>query len=152
MTPPCLGGGLQRFGRNYDMLFMCWTSSLVGEELSVWGSSHFCSAVQIILLLPFGATARCGLSPVEQYLSIFPYLSPTLSIFSLPALENLFLLLLFILSWVFLFVSILPVLEWRSFWASYPPPFSPGEPANLSFASLSILLYFLLYVQIIQNM
>jgi hypothetical protein len=40
----------------------------------------------------------------------------------------------------------LPVLEWRSFWASYPPPpFSPGDPANLSFAPLSILLYFLLY-------
>jgi len=58
-----------------------------------------------------GATARCGLWPVEQYLSICPYLSPTLSIFSLPALEDLFLLLLFILSWVFLFVSSLPVLE-----------------------------------------
>jgi len=39
-----------------------------------------------------GATARCGLWPVEQYLSIFPYLSPILSIFSLPALEDLFLL------------------------------------------------------------
>jgi len=49
-----------------------------------------------------GDTARCGLWPVEQYLSIFPYLSPTLSIFSLPALEDLFLLLLSILSWVFL--------------------------------------------------
>jgi hypothetical protein len=58
-----------------------------------------------------GATTRCGLWPVEQYLSIFPYLSPTLSIFSLPALEDLFLLLLFILSWVFLFVSSLPILE-----------------------------------------
>ena len=33
-----------------------------------------------------GATARCGLWPVEQYLSICPYLSPTLSIFSLPTL------------------------------------------------------------------
>jgi hypothetical protein len=44
-------------------------------------------------------------------MSIFPYLSPTLSIFSLPALEDLFLLLLSILSWVFLFVSSLPVLE-----------------------------------------
>jgi hypothetical protein len=30
-----------------------------------------------------------------------------------------------------------PVLEWRSFWVSYPPPFSPGDPANLSFAPLS---------------
>jgi hypothetical protein len=58
-----------------------------------------------------GTIARCGLWPVEQYLFIFPYLLPTLSIFSLPALEDLFLLLLFILSWVFLFVSSLPVLE-----------------------------------------
>jgi hypothetical protein len=58
-----------------------------------------------------GATARCGLWPVEQYLSIFPYLSPTLSIFSLPTFEDLFLLLLSILSWVFLFVSSLPVLK-----------------------------------------
>ena len=32
-----------------------------------------------------GATARCGLWPVEQYLSICSYLSPTLSIFSLPS-------------------------------------------------------------------
>ena len=92
-----------------------------------------------------GTTARCGLWPVEQYLSICPYLSPTLSIFSLPALEDLFPLLLTIFSWVFLFVSSFPVLEWRSFWASYPPPFSPGDPANLCFARLSILLYFLLY-------
>jgi len=92
-----------------------------------------------------GATARCGLWPVEQYLSIFPYLSPALSIFSLPTVEDLFPLLLSNLSWVFLFVSSLPVLEWRSFWASYPPPFSPGDPVNLSFAPLSILLYFVLY-------
>ena len=95
-----------------------------------------------------GATARCGLWPVEQYFSIFPYLSPTLSIFSLPSLEDLSLLLLSILSWVFLFILSLPVLEWRSFWASYPSPFSPGDPANLSFAPLSILLYFLLYSKI----
>jgi hypothetical protein len=45
-----------------------------------------------------GATARCGLWPVEQYHSIFSYLSPTLSIFSLPTLEDLFLLLHFL--WV----------------------------------------------------
>jgi len=44
-----------------------------------------------------------------------------------------------------LFVSSVPVLERRSFWASYPPPFSPGDPAHLSFVPLSILLYFLLY-------
>ena len=80
-----------------------------------------------------GATARCGLWPVEQYLSILPYLSPTLSIISLPALEDLFLLvlLLYVLSWVFLFVSSLPVLEWRSFWASYPPPILSRWPSQL---------------------
>jgi hypothetical protein len=58
-----------------------------------------------------GATARCGFWPVEQYLSIFYFLSPTLSILSLPALEDLFLLLLSILSLAFLFVLSLPVLE-----------------------------------------
>jgi len=94
---------------------------------------------------PSGATARCGLWLVEKYLSICPYLSPTLSIFSLPTFEDLFPLLLSIFSWVFLFVSSLPVLEWRSFGASYPP-LSPGDPASLSFAPLSILLYFLLYL------
>ena len=81
-----------------------------------------------------GATVRCGLWPVEQYLSVCPYLSPTLSVFSLPALEDFFPLLLSILSWVFLFVSSLPFLEWKSFWVPYPPPFSPRDPANLSFA------------------
>jgi hypothetical protein len=41
----------------------------------------------------------------------FSYLPPTLSIFTPPALEDLFLLLLFIFSWVFPFFSSLPVLE-----------------------------------------
>ena len=77
-----------------------------------------------------GATARCGLWPVEQYPSVLSYLSPTLSIFSLPALEDLFLLLLSILSWAFPFVWSLPVLEWRSSGASYPPPFSLGDPTQ----------------------
>jgi hypothetical protein len=58
-----------------------------------------------------GTTARCGLWPVEKYPSIFSYLSPTLSIFSLLALEDLFLLPLFIFSWVFPYVSSIPVLE-----------------------------------------
>jgi len=116
----------------------CWKSSYVWSE----GSFSFDTLQSSSSV---GATTRYGLWPVEQYVSIFSYLSPTLSIFSLPALEDLFLLLLSILSWGFLFVLSLPVLEWRSFWASYPPPFSPGDPANLSFAPLSILLYFLLY-------
>jgi hypothetical protein len=58
-----------------------------------------------------GATARFGLLPVEKYLSICLYLSPSLSIFSLPTLEDLFPLLLSFFSWVFLFISSLPVLE-----------------------------------------
>ena len=91
-----------------------------------------------------GTTAHCGLWTVEQYPSIFSYLPPTLSIFSLPPLEDFFLLPLSIFSWVFLFFSFLPVLEWRSFWASYPPPFSLGNITSLPFALLSISLYFLL--------
>ena len=99
-----------------------------------------------------GATAPCGLWPVEQYLSICPYLSPTLSFFSLPKLEDLFPLLLSILSWVFLFVSSLPVLECRSFWASCPPPFSPGDgkrhrEANCCFSSFCETRLLLLYCQ-----
>ena len=92
---------------------------------------------------PIATTAHCGLWPVKQYPSILPYLSPTLSIFSLPALEDLYLLPLSILPWVFPFISSLPVLGWRSFWASYPPLFPPGDLTSLPFALLSILLYFL---------
>ena len=91
-----------------------------------------------------GTTAHCRLWPVEQCPSIFLYLPPTLSFFSLPALEDLFLLPLSIFSWVFPFFSSLPFLEWRSFWASYPHPLSLGDLTSLSFALLSILLYFLL--------
>ena len=90
-----------------------------------------------------GTTAHCGLWPVEQCPSIFSYLPSTLSIFSLPAFEDLFVLPLSIFSWVFSFFSSLPVLEWRSIWAFYPPPFSPGDLTILSFALLSILLYLL---------
>ena len=39
-----------------------------------------------------GTTAHCGLWPVEQNPSIISHLPPTLSTFSLPALEDLFLL------------------------------------------------------------
>jgi hypothetical protein len=64
-----------------------------------------------LLLFSIGTTARCGLCPVDQCPSIFSYLSTTLSIFSLLALEDLFLLPLSIFSWVFPYVSSLPVLE-----------------------------------------
>ena len=66
----------------------------------------------LVLLLPsIGTTAHCGLWPVEQCPSTFSYLPQTLSIFSLPTLEDLFLLPLSIFSWVFPFFSSLPVLE-----------------------------------------
>ena len=58
-----------------------------------------------------GTTAHCELWPVEQCPSIFSYLPPTFSIFSLSALEDLFLLPLSIFSWVFPFFSSIPVLE-----------------------------------------
>ena len=99
----------------------------------------------LLLLLPLALQPAVGFGLSNNTSPFFPYLSPNLSIFSLPALEDLFLLLLSILSWIFLFISSLPVLQWRSFWASCPPPFSPGGPTNLSFAPLSILLYFLPY-------
>ena len=104
-----------------------------------------CGLQGYLLSSSIGTTAHCGLWPVQQCPSIFSYLPPILSIFSLPALEDLFLLPLSIFSWVFLFFSSLPVLEWRSFWASYPSPFPLGDPNQLlSFALLFILLYFLL--------
>ena len=58
-----------------------------------------------------GTTAHCEIWPVEQCPSIFSFLPPTLFIFSLPSLEDLFLLPLSILSRVFPFFSSLPVLE-----------------------------------------
>jgi len=63
---------------------------------------------QLLLLLPLALQPIVGFG-LSNNLSIFSYLSPTRSIFSFPALEDLFLLLLFLLSWVFLFVSSLPV-------------------------------------------
>jgi len=59
-----------------------------------------------------------------------------------PSTWRSLLLPLSIFSWVFPFFSSLPVLEWRSFWASYPPPFSVGDLTSLSFALLSSLPYF----------
>jgi len=85
------------------------------------------------ILLSKGTTPHCGLWPVEQCPSIFSYLPPTLSTFLLPALKDLFLIPLSIFSWVFPFLSFLPVLEWRSFWASYPPPFSLGDITSLQY-------------------
>jgi len=97
-----------------------------------------------------GTTAHWGLWSVEQYPSIFLYLSPTPSNSSRPALEDLFPLPRFILSWVFPFVSSFPVLGLKSLWALYPPAFSPGYLTTLSFAlypfyyifSLAHLYYF----------
>ena len=58
-----------------------------------------------------GTTAHCGLWPVEKCPSIFSYLPPTPSIFSLPALEDPFLGLPLLLvpssSWVKIFLGIL---------------------------------------------
>ena len=118
------------------------TSTITFKRLHVLNTSFSSSSSSSSSI---GNTAHCGLWPVEQCPSIFSYLSPPLSIFLLPALEDLFLLPLSILSWVFPFFSSLPFLEWRCFWASYPPPFSLGDLTSSSFALLSILLYFLLY-------
>ena len=113
-----------------------------------WGGVHSWNLFWVYFFFlssssSIGTSAHCGLWPVEQDPSIFSYLPPTLSIFSLPALEDLLLLPLSIFSWVFPLFSPLPFLDWRSFWASYPSPFSLGDLTSLSFALLSILLYFL---------
>ena len=71
----CLAQGYQPAAARRIVLFCPWPHLLIVS---------FSSSIS--------ATARCGLWPVEQYLSIFPYPSPTLSIFSLPALEDFFLL------------------------------------------------------------
>jgi hypothetical protein len=70
---------------------------------------------RLLLLLPLALQPTVGFGLSNNVPPFSPYLSPALSIFSLPALEDLFPLLLSILSWVFLFISSLPDLEERSF-------------------------------------
>ena len=65
----------------------------------------------ICILLPLALQPTVGFGLSNNVLSFFSYLPPTLSIFLLPALEDLFLLPLSILSWVFPFFSTLPILE-----------------------------------------
>ena len=81
--------------------------------------------------------SHCGLWPVQQCPSLF-FLSATNA---LHLLTPITWRCLSIFSWVFLFVSSLPVLGWISFWTSYPPPFSLGDLTRLSFSLLSILLW-----------
>ena len=90
---------------------------------------HF--IVLLLLLLQLALQPTVGFGLLNNILPFFFYPSPTFYIFSLPALEDLLLLPLSIFSWVFPFVLSLPVLEWRSFWASYPPPFSLGDVNQL---------------------
>ena len=111
----------------------------------LWYYYYYYYYYYYLLLLPLALQPTVGFSLSNNVLPFFSYLPSTLSIFSLPALEDLFLLPLSSFSWVIPFFSSLLVLEWRSFWASYPPPFSPGDLTSLSVPLLSILLYFLLY-------
>ena len=94
----------------------------------------------LLLLLPLALPWDLACRKISFY--FFPICHH--SIFSLPTLEDLFLLPLSIFSWVLPFFSSLPFLERRSFCASYHPPFAPGDLSSLSFTILPILLYFLL--------
>ena len=129
-----IGRGSERYYIYYKKVIK-WMAL---KDMKITNKMH-----HILLLLPLALQPAVGIG-LSNNTSPFSPIYHQLSIFSLPSLEDLFPLLT-ILSWVFLFFSSLPVIKWRSFWASYPPPFSPGDPANLSFAPLSILLYFLLY-------
>jgi hypothetical protein len=98
-----------------------------------------------ILLLPLALQPAVSFGLSNNTPPFFPICHQLCPSYHSQYFEDLFLLLLSIFSWVFLFVSSLPVIEWRSYWASYPLLFSPGDPTNLSFVPLSILLYFILY-------
>ena len=87
------------------------TQNYQGLNISITVSSSSYTYTYYYYYYSIGTTAHCGLWSVEQHPSIFSHLPPTLSIFSLPALEELFLLPLSVFSWVFPFFSSLPVLE-----------------------------------------
>ena len=111
------------------------------ENKTFYFVTHKGNNKYLLLLLPLALQPTVGFGLSNNVLPFFTHLPPTLCIFSLPAIEDLFLLPLSIFSWVFPLFSSLPVLEWRSFWASYPPPFTVGDLTSLAFALLSILLY-----------
>jgi len=67
--------------------------------------------IPLLLLLPLALQPTVDFDLSNNVLPFFSYLPPTLSFFSLPALEDLFILHLSIVSWVFPFFSTLPVLE-----------------------------------------
>ena len=64
-----------------------WSSGLYGRKRGKHANSQT-TIRSTHIMSSVGATAHCGLWPVEQSPSIFPYLSPTLSIFSLPSLST----------------------------------------------------------------
>ena len=79
---------------------------------------------------PIGTIAHCGLWPVEQCPSHFS-LSATNSLHLLtPSTWRSLFTPLSIFSYVFPFFLFLPVREWRSFWASYPPPIRSETSLN----------------------
>ena len=81
-------------------------------------------------------TAHCGLWPVEQCRSIFSYLPPTLSIFSLPELEDLFLLpLSIIISFILPGFSTVCTFHVATVISVYPVFFPPSSFNLTSFSS-----------------
>ena len=96
-----------------------------------------------------GTTAHCGLWPVEQCPSIFSYLPPTLSIFSLPALEDLFLLPLSIFSWVFHFF--VPSSSWvKIFFGILPSSIPSRWPNQLIFCPFFPFYYTFSFAHLFQ--
>jgi len=65
----------------YILFYIRENSFDLGSDGSVGSQSdrYLCPLPDVLLSSSVGATACCGLWPVEQYLSICPCLSPTLS-------------------------------------------------------------------------
>ena len=99
--------------------------------------------IMLVLLLPLALQPTVGFGLSNNVIPFFPICRQLSPSSHSQHLKISFYFLFPSFLGFFLFFSSLPVLEWRSFWASYPP-FSPGDLTSLSFALLSILLYILL--------
>ena len=113
------------------------TSFLVLPGVTMFVPFHLpiCLPTYLLLLLPLALQPTVGFGQSNNVLPFFPICHNYLHLLTPSTRRSLST------SSFHLFLG----LKWRSFWASYPPPFSLGDLTSLFFALLSILTYFLLY-------